>query len=69
MRRENPGLDAEWIMEAIVDDFAQSFDLPERMLFYARISELASERRNIETIPNPEPPRTCNDQQHLLQLR
>jgi hypothetical protein len=42
--RKNPRLDAEWIMNAIVDDFAQSLDAPERALFYARLAELAVKR-------------------------
>jgi hypothetical protein len=44
MREEGPRLDAEWIMETIVDDYARSFDQAERLSFYARIAELAAER-------------------------
>jgi hypothetical protein len=38
--------EAEWMAETIVDDFAASLDLSERVRFYARLIELLIERRD-----------------------
>jgi len=52
--RNDPRLDAEWIMTAIVDDLAQSLDRPERALFYARLAELVSERCKQKELEEPD---------------
>ena len=38
--------DAEWMLETIVEDFAQSLGLADRAHFYARLVELLTERRD-----------------------
>lgn len=38
--------EAEWMLETIVDDFAQSLDLSDRARFYARMVELLIEQRD-----------------------
>ena len=38
--------DAEWMLETIVEDFAQSLDLADRAHFYARLVQLLTERRD-----------------------
>jgi hypothetical protein len=48
MSRHDPCSEAEWILEAIVDDFADSLEPPDRALFYARLAELLLERRDRE---------------------
>lgn len=40
------GGEAEWMVQTIIDDFALSLDLAERIKFYSRLIELLSERRN-----------------------
>lgn len=46
MTRSDACSEAEWMAETIVDDFAMSLDLSERVRFYARMVELLTERRN-----------------------
>jgi hypothetical protein len=46
MTRSDPCREAEWMLETIVDDFAQSLDLPDRARFYARLVELLTGRND-----------------------
>ncbi len=46
MTRSDACSEADWMLETIVDDFAASLDLPERVRFYARLVELLIERRD-----------------------
>ena len=46
MTRSDACSEAEWMLEAIVEDFAQSLDLPDRARFYARLVELLNERHD-----------------------
>jgi hypothetical protein len=40
--------DAEWMLETIIDDFAQSLSASNRALFYAQLAELLAQRRESE---------------------
>lgn len=38
--------DAAWILESIIDDFAESLTPPDRARFYAELAELLARRRD-----------------------
>lgn len=38
--------EAEWMAETIVEDFALSLELADRVRFYSRLIEVLTERRN-----------------------
>lgn len=40
------GSEAEWMAETIIEDFALSLDMAERIRFYSRLVELLTARRN-----------------------
>lgn len=44
MSVHDPCSEAEWILESIVDDFAQSLDSRDRTLFYSHLAELIGGR-------------------------
>lgn len=44
MSAHDPCSEAEWILESIVDDFAQSLDNRDRTLFYTHLAELIAGR-------------------------
>jgi hypothetical protein len=44
----DPSTDAEWMLETIIDDFAQSMTAVSRAQFYAQLAELLAQRRNHE---------------------
>jgi len=44
MSSHDPCSEAEWILESIVDDFAQSLDSRDRALFYTHLAELIAGR-------------------------
>jgi len=44
----DPRSDAEWLLETIVDDFAQSMAVPHRAEFYAHLADLIAQRRHGE---------------------
>ena len=46
MGRIEHGSDALWMLETIIDDFAQSLAPEERVRFYAEITELLTRRRD-----------------------
>lgn len=45
MSNHDPYSEAEWMIETIIDDFAESLDDSDRSQFYARLAELIAERR------------------------
>ena len=55
--------EAEWMAETIIDDFARSLNIPEKIRFYSRLVELLSERIcQVQEVlgggdpdPNPDP--------------
>ena len=57
MSDHDPCSDAEWILETIIDDFAESLDKQDRVRFYVRLAELIAERRDrVErTVDDAEP--------------
>lgn len=48
MSLHNPGSDAEWLLETIIDDFAQSLSRRDRVRFYAELADLVVQRRDTE---------------------
>ena len=44
MSLHDPCSEAEWILESIIDDFAQSLDNRDRALFYTHLAELIAGR-------------------------
>ena len=46
MSDHDPCSEAEWILETIIDDFAESLDKQDRVRFYVRLAELIVERRD-----------------------
>jgi len=52
----DPRSDAEWLLETIIDDFAQAMTGPDRAQFFARLADLVAQRRDDEErfAANPE---------------
>jgi hypothetical protein len=48
MAEFDPSSDAEWMLETIIDDFAQSLTPPNRARFYAQLTKLVAQRRDDE---------------------
>jgi hypothetical protein len=48
MAEFDPSSDAEWMLETIIDDFAQSLPPPIRARFYAQLTRLVAQRRDDE---------------------
>jgi hypothetical protein len=48
MSPHDPYAEAEWMLETIIDDFAESLDNRDRAQFYMRLAELIAERRDRE---------------------
>ena len=46
MSDHDPCNEAEWMLETIIDDFAESLEKQDRARFYARLAELIVERLN-----------------------
>lgn len=55
MREFDPCSDAEWMLETIIDDFAQSLTPTDRALFYTHLAELLARRGRDEEISRSEP--------------
>lgn len=58
--------EADWMMETIIDDFAQTLALPDRARFYARLVELLNERYKVvqQSLNQDGPPPDSKEKVH-----